>query len=261
MCCGLWTKWWNGVVPSHEDDLRGFAKIHNSWLGYVSLLIQGFMALSAWTMILGYWQNSSTLALLVFLCVLFPVYVMFLYLNRRWYSVTWTAKCYWGLNSETCILTRSNTQSFNAVITRDAKYHNDQEHLSVVTGLYFIIGLFFIVFLWMNGTPNPSPDFNIPPVVYSANANYLYDSIRIFHACIIGVSALVWVTIVNTKMGFIITWLEIYNRDIMNGGSLTNQQQQQQTEYSIEEAANTSEFNSKRHPTINSNTVAIHKLI
>lgn len=194
-----------------------FASLYNSYLGYIGFgwqLLFGILALSMQT---GFFENSSTATLLGLECITVVVYLALFWTNSAWYSVTFASRRYLKIDAKEVLPIMTDTPTFDLVTERDAKFHNDQKHFSVVLVAHVPLLIFLIAFLATQGTANPSPDFNVLPMGYDALALKQYNVIRSFQLYIVGIAAMCGAIMLDTHACLFHTSMVAINDDLMSG--------------------------------------------
>lgn len=194
-----------------------FASIYHSWLGYIGFSWQFVYGLVALTMVTGFFETSSTATLLALEVVTLVGYMTLFWLNSAWYSVTFTSRRYFKIDLNECMPIICEPPTYDKVTERDAKFHNDQWHFSVVLKAHTFVLIFLIAVLATAGTANPSPDFNTLPAVYDAYASKMYRVIGFFQAAVIGIAAICGVIMLETHSCLIHTSLVAINDDLVSG--------------------------------------------
>ena len=185
-----------------EADAPRYASLYHSWMGYLGFFLQLVLGLMTFSMLIGQWQSSSTVTLLAFVIIYWVVYVIFCIVNSVWYGPTFTSRLYWGIDPEGLYRVLRDTPTYDRMIARDLKFHNDQWHFSVGVFGYFFIMLFLAIFLGIAGTANPSPDFNTAATVYSATANSNFVIIKLFQLIVLGVAGFLSIILFSTMACF-----------------------------------------------------------
>lgn len=194
-----------------------FASLYNSYLGYIGFAWQLIFGILALSMNTGFFEKSSTATLLGFECITVVVYFALFWTNSAWYSVTFASRRYLKIDTKEVLPIMTDTPTFDLVTERDAKFHNDQKHFSVVLVAHVPLLVFLIAFLATQGTANPSPDFNELPASYDMLAVKQYNVIRSFQLYIIGIAAMCGAIMLDTHACLFHTTMVAINDDLVNG--------------------------------------------
>lgn len=200
-----------------EENKPRFARIFHSWIDWILYLWQLVLSLMAFCAICGFWQNSSTITLLMFLILSFVAYGTGFIVNRQWYSATFATRKHLQLSREECWKVCADTPSYAIVIARDLKFHNCQTHTSVGMLGYIFMIIFFAAFLGVQGTANPVPDFNTPAPVYNALLSQNFLVVKLFWLAVLGMAAGFAFLLLKADACFIYDTLISLNDDLMNG--------------------------------------------
>lgn len=207
--------------PSEQAALEStkprFARLYHSWFSYVLFFFQFVLAVISGTMLFGWFQGSSTVTLLSFVCLMWALYMAAFLTNYYWYSATFTTRRHLGLEREECLKICREAPTYSIVIARDLKFHSDQTHFSWGLLVYSFVLIGMIAYLGQQGTANPSPDFNVPPPVYSAVANSRFTIIKFVQAFVISIAGAMALLMLKTESCFLHDTLVALNNDMLSG--------------------------------------------
>ncbi len=194
-----------------------FASIYHSWLGYIGFGATFIDALITMTMYVGFFEDSSTATFLALQCIMYVIYHVLFWTNSAWYSVTFASRRYLKIDMKEEIPIMTESATFDLVTERDSKFHNDQKHFSFVLKCRTVILLFLAIWLGIQGTANPSPDFNSLPAVYDAVASKQHEIIRGFHLLILAVAGGCAAIMLDTQACLFHTTMCALNDDLVSG--------------------------------------------
>lgn len=200
-----------------DENVPRFASLYHSWMGYLEGTWQFIFCLMTLCMAFGHFVNSSTPVLLSFAVITFIVNLTLFWVNSRWYGATFTTRKYLNIEMDACLSVCYDTPNYDRILARDLKFHNDQWHFSFVTLAYFFIVLFFAIFLGLNGTATPSPDYNEYPAVYSAVDNHNHQIVKIVQGAVLVVGAIVAFLMLETHSCFMHSTFVSLNNDLVSG--------------------------------------------
>jgi hypothetical protein len=164
------TRGYRNIKNDEEVQSTKIAYLYHSGLGYIGFIWQLLMALIALTMLCGHFVHNATPTLLGLVVVTFVVYLVFFLLNMLNRGPSFATRPRMA-NSSPMTTEECNKPcgelTWEHIMTRDLRFHNDQWHFSFVLLSYFFILIFLAVFLGQRGTATPSPDFNMVPIAYS----------------------------------------------------------------------------------------------
>ncbi len=200
-----------------ESAKPRFARLYHSGGAYVLFFFQLLLAIMTGTMLFGWFQTNSTVTLLAFICIMWVFYMIAFLTNYFWYSATFMTRRHLGIEREGCLKICRDAPTYSIVIARDLKFHSDQTHFSWGVLVYSFVLIGMIAWLSLQGTANPSPDFNVPPPVYNPIANDRHLIIKFVQALVIAIAGAVGLLMLKTESCFLHDTLVSLNNEMISG--------------------------------------------